>query len=480
MKKIFQLAIGVVFLSNLAVAQNEVDALRYSQLNFSGGTARSSAMGGAFGALGGDFSTLSINPAGIGVYRRNEFTCTPSFFNQRTTSNYTGNMLDDYKSNLNFSNVGIVLAYYDENAKNDWKGIVFGFGYNRLNNFNNQIVMEGKNNNSSLLDIYLADAKAQGGDVQNFDQFGTKLAWDTYLLDTLPGGSLYHVLPQHGEIQSKSVTTSGSTGETVFSLGGNYSDKLYMGATLGMPHIRYNEESTYQEKVDSNGVNGFKSYSLNQNLTTTGVGFNMKFGMIYKPVDWVRIGGAVHSPSYYNMHDSWSSSMTSHFTTQTYDETSPTGTFDYSLTTPMRAIGSLGFVIKKIGLIDADYEFVDYSAARLHSSQYDFLNENTAIRNKYTQANNFRIGTEWRFNPMSIRAGVAYYGTPYKKEVGNDGSRISYSAGFGFRDANFFMDFAYVYTMTTENYYFYDPTLTSPSVNDSRSSSVLMTFGFKF
>jgi hypothetical protein len=253
---------------------------------------------------------------------------------------------------------------------------------------------------------------------------------------------------------------------------------------MGIPRIRYTEESTYQEKADSVGSNGFKSYQLNQNLSTTGSGLNMKFGMIYKPIDWVRIGAAVHSPTYYNMHDSWNSSMTSSFTginsfkSGTAD--SPQGTFDYSLTTPMRAIGSLGFVIKKIGLINADYEYVDYSAARMSSSKYNFLNENTAIRDKYTQANNFRLGTEWRLHPMSVRAGVAYYGTPFKKGTGNDGARISYTAGFGFREENFFIDFAYVFTMTTENYYFYDATITSPSVNNSKSSSALMTMGFKF
>ena len=478
MKKIFQLAIGGVFVSILTFAQNDVDALRYSQINF-GATARSSAMAGAFGALGGDFSTLSINPAGIAIYRRSEFTFTPGFFTQTTNSSYQGNIGSDYKTNFNFGNAGIVISTYEGNTKNDWKGISFGFGYNRLNNFNNRLVMEGKNNYSSLLDVYLAEANSKG-DVSSFDKFGTKLAWDTYLLDTTSGGSFYHMLPKYGETQSKSINTSGSMGETVFTLGGNYSDKLYLGATIGMPHIRYTEESSYEEKGDTNALNGFKSFTLDQNLTTTGNGFNLKFGLIYKPTDWVRFGGALHSPSWFTMHDSWSSSMTSHFATKTYDEQSPSGTYDYSLTTPTRAIGSIAFIIKKVGLIDADYEMVDYSSARLHATKYNFLNENTAIREKYTQSNNFRVGTEWRLNPMSIRGGVAYYGSPFNKAMDNDGSRISYTAGIGFREENFFIDFAYVYTMTSDKYYFYDASIVNPSVNDSNSSSVMMTLGFKF
>src|ERR1035437_9082267 len=127
MKKIFQLAIGVVFLSNTTFAQNEVDALRYSQLGFFGGTARSAGMAGSFGALGGDFSTLSTNPAGIGLYRRNEVFFTPSFFN--------------------FGSIGVVLSHYNDEIKNGWKGFSFGFGYNRTNDFNNRMQMQGKNDN---------------------------------------------------------------------------------------------------------------------------------------------------------------------------------------------------------------------------------------------------------------------------------------------------------------------------------------------
>ncbi len=477
MKKIFQLAIGGVLFTNLVLAQNEVDALRYSQMILGGGTARAAAMAGSFGALGGDFSSLSTNPAGIAIYRRGELSFTPSFFNQQTTSNYGGNVLDDNKSNFNFGNAGIIFAHYDENAKNAWKGLAFGFGYNRLNNFNNRISMEGKNNKNSLADIYLADAQANSG---AYDQFGTQLAWDTYLLDTLSGGTLYHQLPMYGETQSKSVTTSGSSGETIFSLGGNYSDKLYIGTTVGVPHITYTEESTYSERADT-ALNGFQSFALNQKLTTTGAGVNFKFGMIYKPTDWIRVGGAIHSPSYFDMHDEWNTSMNTTFTNKTYSEDSPNGSFNYSLTTPVRAIGSMGFVINKIGLVNVEYEYVDYSTARLSSTStdYNFLKQNTAIRNKYTAADNFRVGTEWRLAPLSIRAGVAYYGSPFKEGV-NDGSRMSYTAGIGFRDGNYFMDFAYVYTTTSEKYYFYDPANTTASMNKSNSSSILMTLGFKF
>ena len=480
MKNKFMLIMGGVFLSAFSFAQNETDALRYSQLNFRG-TARSAAMSGAFGALGGDFSVLSTNPAGIAIYRKSEFTFTPGFFSQKTTSNFKDNQLDDYKYNVNFSNAGIVLAYYEPETKKAWKGIMFGFGYNRLNNFNQRISMTGKNSDNSLLDVYLSDATNSGGDTSAMDPFGTQLALNTLAIwrDSASGNFYHHMQGSYGEEQSKQITSSGSMGETIFTLGGNYDDKLYMGMTIGIPHIRYDEESNYTETADTNALNGFKSFELNQDLKTTGTGFNFKFGMIYKPNDIVRIGGAFHSPSYFQMHDDWNSNMTTHFSnpTESFTSTSPQGTFDYSLVTPMRAIGSIGFVINKMGLIGAEYEFVDYPSASLSSSKYKYLNENKAIRNNYIEGNNFRIGTEWKLQPMSIRAGAAYYSSPYKA---GGGSRMDYSAGIGFRDENFFLDFAYVFSQSSQNYYFYDSSKTSPSSNDSNSSSVLMTLGFKF
>ena len=97
--RILRIAIAISTIA--ANAQNEVDALRYSTQNLSG-TARFSAMGGAFGSLGGEFSALSSNPAGIGMYQVSEFTFTPSFNLNTTTSYYDNTHLSSYKSELFF------------------------------------------------------------------------------------------------------------------------------------------------------------------------------------------------------------------------------------------------------------------------------------------------------------------------------------------------------------------------------------------
>ena len=63
MKKLLMLCIGLVS-SSFILAQDITDAVRYSMDEIQG-TARFKAMSGAFGALGGDMSSVNINPAGF-------------------------------------------------------------------------------------------------------------------------------------------------------------------------------------------------------------------------------------------------------------------------------------------------------------------------------------------------------------------------------------------------------------------------------
>ena len=66
MKKITYILFSLLILSAPLFSQGEVDALRFSREDLLG-TARAMSMGGAFGALGGDLTGVSINPAGIAV-----------------------------------------------------------------------------------------------------------------------------------------------------------------------------------------------------------------------------------------------------------------------------------------------------------------------------------------------------------------------------------------------------------------------------
>jgi len=475
------LGIGIT-LSLPAFAQNEVDALRYSQLTF-GGTARSSAMAGAFGALGGDFSTLSSNPAGLGLYRKNEISLTPSFFARKTTSTYNGGTGVDNKFNINFGNAGLIMTFPTNNDPElpGWRSFNFGFGYNRTNDFHNRIAIKGFNNQTSLSNVFLDNAN--GNYPSQLNQFSEGLAYNVFLIDTIPGDTSRYASQIPGgydKTQMKTIQSTGSMGEIALSFGGNYNDKFYVGATLGIPRVRYYEESHYVES-DFDTSLAIENFAFREYLSTKGRGVNFKLGIIYKPLDWFRFGAAVHTPTFLNLSDYYNSQMSA-----VYDNgfsptsNSPEGNFDYELTTPMRALGSLGFVIGKHGIISADYEFVDYTSASLSAQGESFFTANEAIRLKYREAHNFKIGTEWRFDQFSLRGGYALYGNPFAPNVSNNGERTSYTAGFGFREDDYFVDFAYVLTHAKENYYLYNPKYVNAVQNRITTTSFMVSLGVKF
>ncbi|MEI7595352.1 MAG: hypothetical protein WCK02_06345 [Bacteroidota bacterium] len=474
------LTIGIILGTiGITKAQNDVDALRYSYIGF-GGTAKSIGAGGAYGALGGDASCLSVNPAGIGIYRKSEFNFSANVLKGSTESSYLGTTREDMKYNFNFGNFSLIGAFKLDTARSKgWKYLNFGFGSNRLANFHNRIDIEGRNTQNSLSDQYVI--LANGNNFDNLDSYSTALAWNTYLIDTLPGttNSFISAVPASDIKQRKLIETKGGINETYISLGGNYNNKLYIGGTFGFPSVRYVQESSYTENDDKDTINGFKSLTLNEHLKTTGSGINFKLGIIFRPVDWVRLGAAVHTPTFYTLHDEFSSKMTTTFDNgKSYSDESKGGSFDYELTTPMRAIGSIAFVIGKIGFISADYEVVNYTESQLRSKNYTFFDENDAIRQKYTSQSNLRIGGELNLKPFAVRAGYALYGSPYRTGI-NDASRTSYTFGFGYRDKDFYLDFAYVLTTSTEDYYLYS-IVPEASKNKFSSNSLITTLGFRF
>ncbi len=488
---------GLLFLTYILSAQYAEDALRYSQIYYQG-TARSMAVGGAFGALGGDFSTLSTNPGGIGIYRTSEILGTLSFTPRKVTSLYNGTVADNNSFVMSFNNFGYVNAKRIGRGGKGWKYFQFALGMNRLNNFNTNTFTQGINNKSSRIDAYLDEALDYldgGGDLDNltsYDPFYIGPAWETYLLDTLTfDGTTYLVspVPPGGLMQSQAVETHGSTNEWFVSAGANFNDILYIGATLGLPYTRYLRTTTYFETDIADTIATFDNWSVTEDLYTRGMGVNFKIGAIVRPVDWLRIGAAFHTPTYYwGMRDTWSTYTTSDvfalstdaWVTPDFDNyASVIGEYKYKLTTPMRIIGDLGIVIKKIGFISGEYEYVNYTSAKFKANDYDFYNENQDIKTYFKATHNFRVGTEWRVSRISFRGGYALYASPYKNNL-NDGSRQSYSGGLGYRGDNFALDVAYVYSKSSEDYYLYIYDDMNPVKNKLSESSIVLTFKYLF
>ncbi len=494
MKRVIITILTVIGVTSLSRSQNDVDALRYSNTTF-GGTARYMSMGGAFGALGADFSTLSTNPGGIGLFKKSEFTFTPGFYFGQTNSNYNGTPGDDSKFNFNVSNVGYVYSG-EPSVKNSSivKNFQFGFGLNRINNFNNRMMIQGYNSANSIINTF--EEQANGINYQDIEDdpngyyaYDLNLAWYTYLIDTVPGNpNMYNGavgFPPGGNLlQRMSIESWGSMNEMSLTFGANIADRLYLGGSFAFPYIRYFEQSTYSEEDKNNQISDFNSMQLYQDLRTRGSGFNMKFGMILRATDWLRLGGAIHSPTWFNnMNDDWYSEMSSTFdNNDSYSKRSPYGSYQYDLQTPWRAIGSIAFIISKYGLISADYEYIDYTKAKLRAPQYSFFDENNAIRTKYTQTQNIRLGAEYRIGNFALRGGYAIYGNPFSSGI-NDGKKTYYTGGFGFRDRNFFLDLAYVRSVSHEDYYLYSGTTditVNPVKNDLYTNNILLTVGFRF
>lgn len=469
-------------LGYLAKSQDEVDALRYSQEGLSG-SARFVAMGGAFGALGANASSANHNPAGIVTYTTNEFSGSIGYSNLETQSHYhSSNTLDQNKTlflpNINYVNATV----FDPEQVGDWNRINFGIGYNRLNDYNQDIELYTLQNEHSLSKSILDGA--QGTYYNELNNFREWLAFDTYLIDTLAGGSNYasnaNFTDKSQRFQSLS---SGSKNEFYISFGAAYQNKLFLGATIGFPTINY-ENSTkiteLNEVEDEQGNTQVEGFSYLTNLKTTGSGINLKLGLIYKINPSIRYGFALHTPTYYEMEEQYWTSMSTNLLNQNsaYKAESNLGVFDYDLYTPFKMTNSFSFVIGKKAIVSMDYEFLDYSMAKFNSDFFNLSSGNKAIKSNYQSTSNLKIGSEFRIHPqISLRAGYAKYGSPFNKNL-NDASKEYLTMGFGLQVDQYFFDFALVKSTSQEDLYIYDGA--NSATIKSEKKQILISAGFKF
>jgi len=93
MKRII-LAIVILSFGVQSKAQYAEDALRFSR-NYFGGTSRMLGLAGAQQALGADISSISGNPAGLGFYRRNDFSISPTLRFSETQSTFGAKTYSD-------------------------------------------------------------------------------------------------------------------------------------------------------------------------------------------------------------------------------------------------------------------------------------------------------------------------------------------------------------------------------------------------
>ncbi len=449
-----------------AQAQSLQEAIQYSNQTVQG-TARSMGFGNTLGSVGGDFSSISVNPAGLGVYRSSELMITPSLRIGSTSSQYLGTTTTDNNTRFNINNFGLVATKAPKGQryeKASWKSVSFALGMNRVADFNYNYNYSGRNTTSSASQVFEADANRYPGDALVSPPVTPAfLGFQSYLLDSNSAGGFYSVVPFAGGInQTKRVQTNGGISEGLIALGGNYKERLMLGMSIGIPIVNFLQTSTITESVatDNQGPNlgGFQSFTYNQGLDISGFGFNAKLGAIYKINDAFRVGASFHTPAVYYLNEEYTpgiavtrGGMVNMLTTANYLETAVN---NYRFTTPWRTVVSGTFILKKLGFITADFEYVGYSSMkyRLLPDDIGFTNTdqqaelNKGISNTYQSAANVRIGAEGRVtNIIMLRAGFGYYGNPYK--TGVDATRMDFSAGIGFRFKHFFTDLAFVRSM---------------------------------
>lgn len=409
MKKIFTL-LSVLAIPSFVYAQSVPSAYRLSQHDLRG-TARFMSMGGAFGALGGDLSTLSQNPGGIGIYRSNDIGMTLGldFLDSKTSSQGYDESLDNTRFNLN--SIGGVFTW--KLPSSVMPNINFGFTYNKVASFDRQFKGRMPNLQTSLSNYIAGLSNAYGlteADVattDNFDPYNpgynrfqapwiSIIGYDALLTNPEGDPDNPHWVGQFGDGTSGTgyyeLKEKGSVDEYNIAIGGNINNVVYWGMDFGITSIDYTLKSVYGESLTgayvynpniNQTVRSNADWDIYDNYRVNGTGFNFKLGVIVKPIQELRLGFAFHTPTYYNLNEKYydvnaqfrydfDPGYSSVWANDGYPSTN-----SYNFRTPWRLIGSVAGVVGSNLIVSLDYEWAAYNGMR------------------YSEANNYGYYDPW-------------------------------------------------------------------------------------
>lgn len=453
---LFHIALWLTLLFSSALyAQGVDDAINFTQTRYEG-TARSMAMGGATGAMGGDLSAVCINPGSLGLYRGSEVSFSTGLQHVSTLSSYYGNSDSDYRLRLSIPNFGLVFGKEVSNYR-PLRYIQFSIGLTRTNDFNYRSTASGVNPNSSMVDVYLQTANGIDDLLKPYinpdnylaDNFPYDLhpAWRTFLIDRFYNSEedAYYFdspVPAGNIKQEDIVTCKGRSEEWTFALAGNYFDKLFIGASFGLAHTKRISERNYSESGD------FGNWTRHEDLADTAWGVNFKCGLVYYPASWLRVGAAWHSRTRSRIGEVWSTETSSSYYSGKFY--SPTLNQSYEFRSPHSFTGSLAFIFPFAGMLTADVDYLDYSTSQFIGNDFNIANED--IQSLLKPSFNIRIGMEWAVRQFFVRGGIAYYGSPYG--FGECyGSMKKAAIGIGYATmGRFIWDFAYELSRSVRGY----------------------------
>jgi hypothetical protein len=510
MKKLLMLVMGLLSTSYIQ-AQDITDALRYSMDDIQG-TARFSAMGGAFGALGGDMSSVNINPAGSAIFNNSHTSMSLGLFNTKNNVNYFDGNNSSTNSNIDLNQLGATFVFNNTNINSPWKKFTLSAAYDRTGDFDNGWVASGTNVTrgsnqatsiaeyflisanglrldqiSALPDETLSQAYNEIGSIYGFDHQQAFLGYEGFIIDPINNTdeNTGYVSNINGDSfnQRYRYASRGYNGKLAFNFATSYDDKIYFGLNLNSHFINF-ERSTFLNESNSDPSSTVRNVNFDNNLLTTGSGFSFQLGSIAKITEEFRVGVSYNSPTWYRISDETSQYLA---TTRIEDGSSINQIVNpnviniyevYRLQTPGKLTGSLAYVFGKIGLISFDYSVKDYSNTQFRpSSDSYFASLNNEINNTLGSSASYRLGGEYRYKQFSFRGGYRMEESPYKDDR-FFGDLTGYSMGLGYSFGDFSLDFAYSYAERDINYQLYRVGLTDTAQIQSKFDNFILTFAF--
>ncbi|MDG5492618.1 OmpP1/FadL family transporter [Psychroserpens sp. SPM9] len=503
MKKLTILVIGVLSMSNV-MAQEISDALRFSQDEVQG-SARFRALSGAFGALGGDMSAVSINPAGSAIFSRSHASVSlsslnidndVSFFNGRSASS-------DSKIDLHQAGAAFVFSNNNENAS--WKKFVLSVAYDKTANYDDQWFASGQNTNS--IDNYFL-AYAQGlrldeisafpgetiseayAEIGSFYGFGNQqafLGYESFVLEpesNTDDNTAYTSNIAPGTFnQSYNYVARGYNGKLSFNAAAQYEDKLYLGINLNTHFLNYERFTSFDES-NSNAGSLVTDVGFDNNLLTLGNGFSFQLGAILKLTKEFRAGFTYNSPTWLTITEETSQSIStirndgggnlSSFINPNIINIFPS----YRLQSPGKITGSLAYVFGEQGLLSFDYSRRNYKNTKFKpTSDAFFAAQNEIMDDLFKIANTYRFGGEFKHKQFSFRGGYRFEESPYEDDTFY-GDLTGFSLGLGYNFGNTKLDLTYDRAERTVNNQLYAVGLTDAATLDTSNSNITLTLGF--
>lgn len=473
-------------------SQTPEDAFRLSNDQLLG-TARSLGTNTTMSAIGGDFISVSSNPAGLAQFSFSEFMISTGLAFNNTSSVLQGDgnaAFEGTKARFKVPNIGLVIAApRPAGQKNKF---VFGIGYNSSLAINRDYSWKGKSK-GSITERFAA--LANGLSASQLDNYEGGPAYDTYILvKQRNDGSWVYDYEGYENIaleKEQIVSIKSVNSELALSGGLKSGDKLFAGFTLGVPFNSYTEHRSYYERDSENSVPYFGELRFRDFKKSSGVGINAKAGIMYRPISAFSVGLAIHTPTLLSQKEDFDTGL--YYTFQdssgshSNESLSPEGTINYRITTPMKLIGSIGTIISKSAFLNAELSYSDASQAKvkvISDEAYDKETErqiNSEIKSLYTSALRINIGGEYAFkNGFRIRGG---YGMAQSGLKSDDKFYPSFAAGLGYRKDYFYLDLAYKQFKSKA---VTAPYLISGDVNQTKVNQeykdaiILLTFGLKF